>query len=499
MKKGNLRAALLRMGMGLVIPFTLFTALNVCLSAWPLYERVRPALVLATLLGGALLLGLLRLIGKHEGFLAAHERAWTIGVCALFFVCQTVVGGMLEFSPHSDIALCVNAAEEWALTGAPSQADIELLAVTPNNFALLVLFKLVLQATQALGLSVSLHGAVNMLGAVLFVPGVLALMAGAKRMGGVRVKASAAALMMSCLPLYYCTAEIYTDVLTLPFVSMCFYLLIRLADAETGKRALLYALLSGALLLVGLEIRVTVVILAIAAAICGTLCLGVRRLACFAVTAAVLLGGNAAFMAYRDDVMGEQTLESLSMPVVHWLVLGAPDEYGTTYGRFTSDDYLFAAGIEDPQERETALWQRLKDRVYKYRKPQVLLSALSRKNLSTFGNGTFDFDELMRDGNQAPAPVRALLVEQTDANRVYQHVTTGLFMAQMLLACAACVKVLRQRRVGFGPALVMVSLVGAFLFLTLWETRARYFFNFMPMLILAGALLNQQPTEEVRG
>lgn len=495
----SIQTTLLKMGMGLVIPFGLFTALNVCLSAWPLYERVRPGLVLATLLGTALLLMLFRLIQKHEGFLAAHEKVWTVGVCALFFVCQTALGGMLEFSPHSDIALCVSAAQEWALNGAPSQENIELLAVTPNNFALLVLFKLILQAIDALGLGVSLHGAVNLLGAVLFVPGVLALLAGARRLGGVRAKASAAVLMMSCLPLYYCTAEIYTDVLTLPFVSMGFYLLLRIADAGTHKHALLYALLAGALLLVGLEIRVTVVILAIAAVICGVLCLNVRRLACFAVTAAVLAGGNAAFMAYRGEVMGEETLEKLSMPVVHWLVLGAPDEYGYTYGRFTSEDYLFAAGIEDPQERETALWTRLKDRVYKYRKPQVLLSALSRKNLSTFGDGTFGFDELIGNDNQAPAPVRALLIEQTDAHRVYQHVTTGLFMAQMLIACAACCGRLRQKRVGFGPALVMVSLVGAFVFLTLWETRARYFFNFMPMLILAGALLGGQKTGEVRG
>lgn len=496
-EKRSLKSLLLKLGMGLVVPFMLFTVFNVCLSAWPLYERVRPALVLATLLGLALLLVLLRGIQAYEHFLVAHEWAWTFGVCALFFLSQIILGGMLSFSPHSDIALCVRAAQAWAMEGAPSSEDLSLLAVTPNNFALLVLFKLLIQGIGASGLNLSLHGAVNLLGALLFIPGTLALLQSAKRLGGVRAKAAAAVLMMSCLPLLYCTAEMYTDMLTLPFVSMGFFLLLKTAQAETQQRVLFYALLSGVLLLVGLEIRVTVVILVIAALLCGTLCLKAKRLACFGVMLAVLLGGNAAFMAYRDEVMGEETLDTLSMPVVHWLVLGAPDEYGYTYGRFSAEDYLFATRITDPQKRETALWQRLKDRVYPYRKPQVFLSALSRKNLSTFGNGTFDFDELIGNENQAPAPVRALLIDQTSANRVYQHVTTGLLMAQMLIACASCARLLRQKQVCFGSALIMVSLTGIFLFLTLWETRARYFFNFMPMLILAGSLLVGQLDQKV--
>ena len=35
----------------------------------------------------------------------------------------------------------------------------------------------------------------------------------------------------------------------------------------------------------------------------------------------------------------------------------------------------------------------------------------------------------------------------------------------------------------------MIALLGAFLFLSLWETRARYFFQFEMLLLCAAALL----------
>ena len=52
--------ALLLMGMALMIPCYLFTALNTLLSPWPLYGRNRPLLALLTALGLlALLLAIL--------------------------------------------------------------------------------------------------------------------------------------------------------------------------------------------------------------------------------------------------------------------------------------------------------------------------------------------------------------------------------------------------------------------------------------------------------
>ena len=67
-----------------------------------------------------------------------------------------------------------------------------------------------------------------------------------------------------------------------------------------------------------------------------------------------------------------------------------------------------------------------------------------------------------------------------------------LYMVQLLvLVCAVC----RARRPAPGLlTLTGVSVTGLILFLSLWETKARYAFNFTPFLLLmaAAALLGAE-------
>ncbi|MFQ9806789.1 MAG: hypothetical protein ACLR07_10310 [Christensenellales bacterium] len=48
-----------------------------------------------------------------------------------------------------------------------------------------------------------------------------------------------------------------------------------------------------------------------------------------------------------------------------------------------------------------------------------------------------------------------------------------MFVAQMALACIACIQAIRRRDTRAAP--LFLTLLGAFLFLSIWETRARYF------------------------
>ena len=57
----------------------------------------------------------------------------------------------------------------------------------------------------------------------------------------------------------------------------------------------------------------------------------------------------------------------------------------------------------------------------------------------------------------------------------------------MLLACAACLQAIFRRNTR--GAAVFIALLGIFLVLCMWETRARYFFSYQMLLLLAGALL----------
>lgn len=73
-----------------------------------------------------------------------------------------------------------------------------------------------------------------------------------------------------------------------------------------------------------------------------------------------------------------------------------------------------------------------------------------------------------------------------------RHLATAMFVAQMALACIACIQAIRRRDTRAAP--LFLTLLGAFLFLSIWETRARYFFQFMMILLCAGAMFETPST-----
>lgn len=92
-----------------------------------------------------------------------------------------------------------------------------------------------------------------------------------------------------------------------------------------------------------------------------------------------------------------------------------------------------------------------------------LLSTLSRKNLSTFGRGTFNLNEIFEaDAHEADNAVKQAVFENGRFNRAYTHLATALFVAQMALACIACIQAIRRRDTRAAP--LFLTLLGAFLF-----------------------------------
>lgn len=175
--------------------------------------------------------------------------------------------------------------------------------------------------------------------------------------------------------------------------------------------------------------------------------------------------------------------------------MGLPVQSDEGYGQYGYGGWLiFSTSFDDPQARDEALRQEVVDRAYTLaRHPAQLLSTLSRKNLSTFGRGTFNLNEIFEaDAHEADNAVKQAVFENGRFNRAYTHLATAIFVAQMALACIACIQAIRRRDTRAAP--LFLTLLGAFLFLSIWETRARYFFQFMMILLCAGAMFETPST-----
>jgi hypothetical protein len=208
-----------------------------------------------------------------------------------------------------------------------------------------------------------------------------------------------------------------------------------------------------------------------------------------------MFGGNSLVDAYTHTHLSPEDIEKNELPRLHHIAMGLPIHEDQGYGQYGDGGWLiFSTSFEDPQERKAALMAEIVDRVYYLRYPNRLLNMMSRKNLSTFGNGTFLLNEIIEADDYKPDnAIKQVIFGAGALYPYYYHLCTGMFMAQMLIACLACAQAVRRRNTS--GAVVFISLVGIFLVLCMWETRGRYFFQYQMMLLCAGSLLNTRKSK----
>ena len=491
---GRVSRALLLAGMGLVLPCLLFTVLNVTLSPWPLYDRNRPVLLALTLLCFAGLLLLMRGARALAPWVERHERAVLAEVALLYLAVQLIMGGVLRFEPVTDAEQCFTAAQLLVDHGTFGDNERSLIYFTryPHNLGLVYALAGIFRFFGFFGWGDRFMQAV-LVASLLFTLGLLASARLCKRLGGALAQTRVLLLFAACLPFLYCTSELYTDCFSLAFPPLILLCALHLRDAKTRGRRILWALLFGLFSFVGAQLRFTSVIASIAALIALLFSRRMRQAAlCALALAAVFLVGTAAVNAETARHLRAEDIERNELPKLHYIAMGLPIHEDQGYGQYGDGGWLiFSTSFEDPDERKAALLDEVIDRIYYLRYPSRLLNLLSRKNLSTFGNGTFKLNEIIEaDAHEPDSAVKQIIFEQGALYPAYYHLTTALFLAQMLLACLSCVRALRRRDTS--AASVYIALVGMFLFLCMWETRARYFFQFEMVLLCAGAVLGDR-------
>ncbi len=481
----RLKRNLLFLGVALLVPCYLFVVLNTLLAPWPFLKRNRALIMLFALLALVVMAAFVRWAKRREALLAYHARAVRMCVVFFFFIVQLLLGSQMRFLPSADCGVCYYSAIDWVNKGCLDGYELQWLSLAPNIFPQFLLEVAIARVMQAISFldSVPLYDGVVLVNAVLFAVGFWNMLLLICRLRGGVSQATFALNMALCLPMFYCTSELYSDALSMPFLMLGICLLTSMMMVKREGIAHVLALGCGCVLLLGGELRATVLIAFIAAGIVTLLTCRPRRMLCFITMGAVILAGHAALLHVRDDMLGEENLARWSMPVSHWLMMGVPDPYDYGNGSVNPDDVRFARDIEDPQERSAACWHEFHNRLYSLRYPDRMLSALSRKTLNTY-----DLQQTFHSESQAPQALKTVLIDtQTPQYFFYRHICTGIQIAQLLFLCVSVVESLRKQCVQTVDALCAVHLVGLFLFLALWESNPRYFFHAVPVMLLLSA------------
>ena len=285
---------------------------------------------------------------------------------------------------------------------------------------------------------------------------------------------------LAFLPYYLNTYKLYSDTLSMPFVSLSLWLT-SLAD-HAEKKSLLFRFFAGIAVAVGVLLKGNLWILVIALCIYiavkqsgwkskaqGLICL---LLGVIIVTQAWSF--RSANLPWLDTSREDQ----YKLPAMHWIMMAAHGD-----GGYVQEDLDFSLSFETLEKRESAVKDRYIQRV-KEHGPIGYLRFLHQKLALTFADGLFS-----QLSHLVVFTYRKIGVFASPYGSLFSVTTIYANTFLCLIYFAVLLSGLLHTKGHTGLELALnISLFGTILFFCLWEAKSRYLLNLTPMYLLLTSL-----------
>lgn len=279
-------------------------------------------------------------------------------------------------------------------------------------------------------------------------------------------------ILLAIYPDFYLySTYYYSDILSLPFSIIGYFLLLKGGD-QAGIKNNIYFILSGIIFAIGFKLRVVIVILLIAYLInifikADFKIFFKRTLLIFmGFCGSLLVFSNVIYPLFKVDLD-----ESLKLPATHWVMMGLNLE---TDGGYTDEDVMYSLKSE---KQSNAIFKRIKYRLAGV-EPRFYFNKLSK----VWSEG--DHDILRKYGMMNRYGTMFNLLEGKN-NIFIKYLQQILKAVIYLLFLITIMKELFVKKRS-NSATTIIAIFGAIIFYLLWEALNRYSFSFLPWIIIGG-------------
>ena len=423
------------------------------------------------------------------------DRTERIVIVAMLLV-HLLAGYWMEYTPSGDNFMLYQASQTLARDGAFEKGSDFLLYFGrySNQWGFLLLLTGIYRLLFLVGIQNTFYPLV-VLQAVLYAAAFKSMFRIVAHFSGNRGRLLFGLTLVTCFPLYLAASVLYTDTFSMPFVIFTLEAAVRVGTAEEMKKKAVWALLCGTMAFLGGQIKMTVLIVLIAASICW-LCTHTLRRAVLLIGVAgavVGIGGGIVHATMLSSVLDRDIYRQEHTPVIHWIMMSIPSA-DNPYGGYYSRDYAVTWGMMDEgashKEVMDSIYSRMKDKIYTLRYPNRLLLAILRKNSAAMTDGTFGMTEMLDDRPVRWNVISEIVLETGKGYRIYGAITTGIWMAQLFMAVLCALSDLRRKEIQ--RSVFYVTCLGSILFLMIWEARSRYLFGFVPVYLMIPSVCEQR-------
>ena len=412
----------------------------------------------------------------------------------------SVVLLIVEFS----ISLAISFATGWDAREVSWQADLvsqgdvnldnEYFSHYPNNLLITFFYSLVFRFAGLFGLQMAGSVFVVVIQCFLSVlTGHLLYKVSKKMFSGSKIPMLiwlVYSLWMGLLAWYMIT---YSDPVGILFPVLILWMY---QSMENGKAVGQKSVGIGIAAFIGYRIKPTTVIIYIALVIVLVLRLisdkerktRAKQLVCLLLSFFVFAG-----IYQKIDIgacMGFELDKEQELTITHFVMMGLSEERN---GIFDIDEVEYSLSFPDQASRQEANCKKIKQRLQNYG-VGGLVNHIAKKTLINYNDGTFAWGkeaEFFAEEVEKPEWIVSKVLKDVYYNdgtyRVAFNTILQGFLLLILLGCLLNgITLFQKKQVSDTELIVMLALIGLFLFVTMFEARARYVYVYVPLYILMG-------------
>ncbi len=402
-----------------------------------------------------------------------------LGFCALiFFQAITINQLAVRYDVESwDMGVVFNAAQYYVANDTFDMGKYDYFLWFPNNSPLYNIFIFLFKIFAVLGitnvqLALNIFNAGLLLASAWFIEKTVQVFAGKEYTG------TGIMMCVALCPFSLYAVLAYTDTFSMIFLSAALYFYV-CAVKNKGNRYINLIMFS-LLVAFGASMKVSVLVLAIAALIDIMLkSENIRQTTVsFVLVATISFGGFTGFKyAHEHSPFLPKYDYNLTIPYTHWVMMGL-----NGLGGYCDDDYqLITLKQPDVASRQKANIEEIKNRISN-KGPVGMVYHIINKLSYIYSDGTFTACYKLDRSAVSASPLHAYVIYLGAKFYYLGYFSLSLFMAMLSMIAAGIFKSIRKRDTS--AVMPAISLVGVTIFLLLWEARARYILNFLPLFIL---------------
>jgi hypothetical protein len=422
-------------------------------------------------------------IDHWHSFLASYPKSFAAVILALASLIQFYCGKQLAIGTGGDVEAVFKGAINLATHSSLSQYT-EYFQIFPHNLGGTLLLTYVFKLGSVFGYE-NYYAMGVMLNILCVNIGFFLTFLICKQLKGCKTAFLALWLCLACLPIYFYIPIFYTDLFSLPFIPLLYYLYLRSQDTTSFKQLMFYSALIGVACAIGSLIKFTVVIIAVAIVI--DILIRKKIVRYLIPIICVLLTYKAVVSVFNsyvyDSVLNQQAVEKTRVPYTHWIMMGLEGN-----GAYNGSDYQYTYSFADPKQRVDANLEMIKTRLKNYGFWGYLEFA-TRKEVFSFGSGMYGVYEILDDNPLQQSSLHDFVVESGKYFFVFKNTAQAyhVFLFVLIIFSLFYDLFFKSQKIS-SSFLPRMAMSGMFLFLLMWEACSRYIINYIPIYAICAAL-----------